>query len=216
MGMGQVQGAAIVGVAAALPMLKPNTTFNAFAVGIGDPLLSDIITTSASAPGVLRNLGVLTGGDQLGLVELGALYPAISSGATTTYRARSEFSFDPAQLSQGLFQVGLQDGQFTGAGFDILDFTLLENGNEVLDRKFTHLSDALAFFDDNTLSLGEIAPGSNGLVNLQFGLALTAHNAGDGFAVDFAIAAVPEPAQALLLLSFGLIGLGALRLRPRR
>jgi hypothetical protein len=59
------------------------------------------------------------------------------------------------------------------------------------------------------LDLGALSPGSDGLIDLTFDLFLTWHIAGDGFAVDLAVADVPEPRFAVLLatglaLVFGL------------
>ena len=58
---------------------------------------------------------------------------------------------------------------------------------------------ALAYFDDQVLDLGALSLGSDGLIDLTFDLFLTGHIAGDGFAVDLAVADVPEPRSAVLL-----------------
>ena len=95
-GAGKVNAEAVVGNAAPLPALKPNLTLNSFVAAVGDPLLSDVIATSAGKPNVISGLGIDTGaGDQLGLLEMGGLYPDVASGASATFGASSMFSFDP-------------------------------------------------------------------------------------------------------------------------
>jgi hypothetical protein len=199
--MGQVQGQAMVGIAAPLPALKPNTTLNAFAAGVGDPLLRDVLATSAGKPNVIHGLGIGGSGEQLGLLELGGLYPIVSSGAPATYTAFSEFSFDPSLLQKRSFRVGLQDATSTGNGFDSLEFRITSGGTLVLDRTFASLASALSFFTDQVLDIGRISPDSFGLLDLSFDFALTAHTPGEGFAIDLAIAAVPEPAGWLVLIT---------------
>jgi len=199
--MGQVQGQAMVGIAAPLPALKPNTTLNAFAAGVGDPLISDVLATSAGKPNVTGELGIGGHGEQLGLLELGALYPTLASGATTTFTASSEFSFDPELLREQFFRVGLQDAQWTGNGFDSLLFEIMSGSTMVVDETFTSLSSAASFFDDHVIDVGSITPDSSGLLDLSFDFELTAHTPGEGFAIDLAIAAVPEPPSWLMLAS---------------
>ena len=210
--MGAVSGQAQAAIAASLPMLKPNTTLNSFASAIEEPLLADVLSTSLGKPNVLAGLGIGNGGNALALAALGGLYPSLGSGASTVYRSSVEFVVDRTGLLNAELLVGLQDGQATGAGFDSLDFAIIEDGNLILDRIFTSLSSALAFFDDRVLDLGSITPDESGVLDLQFDLAVTAHNAGDGFAIDLVVAAVPEPSTLLMLLTGAVaVGVGLLR-----
>jgi hypothetical protein len=221
--MGQVQAEAMVGVAAALPALKPNSTLNAFVAAVGDPLLSDVLATSAGKPHVTSGLGINNGAEQVGLFEMGGLYPNLASGAPAVYTASASFSFDPAQLAGNSFRVGLQDAQWTGNGFDGLLFQITSGGTPFLSQSFTSLSSAISFFNDQVLNIGSIAPDSSGLLDLDFNFQLTAHAPGDGFAIDLAIAqvaSVPEPPSWMLLataiaamLSVGAVGWLGSRLR---
>jgi hypothetical protein len=68
---------------------------------------------------------------------------------------------------------------------------------------FTTTDSALAYFNDQVLELGALRPGSNGLIDLTFDLSLRGHVAGDGFAIDLAVANVPEP-RSVVLLAAGL------------
>jgi hypothetical protein len=191
--MGAVEGQGQAAIAASLPMLKPNTTLNSFASAIGDPLLSDVLATSFGKPNVLAGLAIDQGGNQLGLASLGGLYPSTASGASTIYNSSAEFMWERTGLLDTDLRVGLQDGQATGQGFDSLDFTIIEDGSVILDQLFTSLSSASAFFDDRVLDLGFVSASSSPSLDLEFDLMLTAHNPGDGFAIDLAVAAVPEP-----------------------
>ncbi len=213
--MGAVSGQAQAAIAASLPMLKPNTTLNSFASAIEEPLPADVLSTSLGKPNVLAGLGIGNGGNALALAALGALYPSLGSGASTVYRSSVEFVVDRTGLLNTELLVGLQDGQATGAGFDSLRFAITKDGNLTLDRIFTSVSSALAFFDDRVLDLGSITPDESGVLDLQFDLAVTAHNAGDGFAIDLAVAAVPEPSTLLMVLTcvMMVIGVGLLRRR---
>jgi hypothetical protein len=74
--MGNLQGQGQAAIAASLPALTPNTTLNAFGSAIAQPLISDVLGTSATAPDVVSALEVgRPDDDQLGLVSLGGLYP---------------------------------------------------------------------------------------------------------------------------------------------
>lgn len=182
-------------------MLKPNSTLNAFASAIGDPLVADVIATSKQNVAA----GLLGGGSHaLGLVWLGGLYPDIASGAPQTFTSSATFDIDATQVADLNLHVGLQDAVLTGSGFDLLDFAILLNGLAVEQQEFTSLLSALAYFDDRVLDFGAIVPTSAGLLDVAFNFALTAHRRGDGFAIDVAFAAVPEP-PILAMLFVGLV-----------
>jgi hypothetical protein len=208
-GRGQAQSEAAAGDATAFFSFKPNTTLNSFAGAVGDPLSSDVVATSVGKPNVIRGLEIGRGGHQLGLVELGGLYPTSSSGGSAVFFSSVSFEFNPTALGSPYFAVGLEDGQLSGGGFDLLNFEVLENGVPAVQSVFTTAESALAYFNDQVLDLGALRPGSNGLIDLTFDLSLTGHIAGDGFAIDLAVADVPEPRSAVLLatglaLVFGL------------
>jgi PEP-CTERM motif len=81
-----------------------------------------------------------------------------------------------------------------------------------VDQTFTSLPAALGRFDDQVIDLGPLPLEASGLQNLTLDLAVTAHNPGDGFAIDLAVADVPEPSSLLLLLATAAtLGFGAIR-----
>jgi hypothetical protein len=217
--MGSVQSQGQAAIAGSLPMLTPNTTLNAFGSAIAEPLVSDVLAASATAPNVVSALHVGTGGGQLGLVSLGGLYPTVASGASTTFIGSAAYTFDPTLLGGDLV-VGLLDGQATGSGFDSLAFQILVNGAPVVQQDFTSVPSALTYFDDDVLDLGAVtALGVDplGLLDVEFDLDVTAHNPGDGFAIDLAFAEVPEPSSLGLFgtaIAVAITLLGTARKRP--
>jgi hypothetical protein len=205
-GMGAVEAQAQGAIAASAPMLKPNTELNAFASAIGDPSLDDVLATSAGKPNVVTGLEVGQTDNQLGLMWLGGLYPDAASGAQETFSSSASFTIDPSEIMFGELKVGLQDGMATGNGFDALDFRIIVNGLLMAQQEFTTLGEALAYFDDKVLSLGNVFADASGFLNIEFDLAVTGHNLGDGFAIDLALASVPEPNEvALVGLGLGLV-----------
>ena len=85
---------------------------------------------------------------------LGSAYSDSGSGALLTYTSRAEFALDMTPLlesGQGLL-VGLLDPTALGIGFDTLGFQIEMQGSIVTDETFTSLGDALAYFDDRTLT----------------------------------------------------------------
>jgi hypothetical protein len=95
-------------------------------------------------------------------------------------------------------------------GFQSLRLVIEEEGLLVVNRTFTTLDAALAFFDDNVISLA--SPGPNfsdpfGILDLRIQLDVTTSGAGQGFATDFLLAFVPEPSLAWLLALAAALGL---------
>jgi hypothetical protein len=223
-GMGAAEAQGQAAIATSAPMLKPNTTLNAFASAIGDPLLSDVEATSAGKPNVLTGLAVGTGGNQLGLVWLGGLYTGDASGSPATFTTSANYEVNRPGIVGSDLRVGLQDAMATGNGFDSLDFQIVLDGATVVNWDFTSPSDvlscgtALSCFDDQVLNLGQVLPNSSGLLDLDFDLAVTAHVPGEGFAVDLAFATVPEPPTWLCFIvgSAGLLAFRTIRRRTGR
>jgi hypothetical protein len=214
-GMGAVQGQAQAGIAASPP--KPNTTLNAFASGIGDPRLADVLAASAGHSNVISALQIGHGGVPLGLVELAGRYPTIASGASAVYSSSVDFQFDPTKLSGSDIRVGLLSGSAFGSGFDSLVFEILVNGTMVDEQKFSSVTSASNYFDDHVLDLGPLGAGSSGSIDVQFALDVTAHRGDDGYGVDFAMASsVPEPSTESLVVTGALIWLTCTYVARRR
>ena len=148
-----------------------------------------------------------------GTAILGANYATDGGGASHTYSGSATFDFGYG----GDLMLGLIDDQLTGfaggLGFQSLEFTILDNGVEILDFNFKNLEVAESFFHDSVINLGSnLGPD----IDLTFGYNLVADGSG-GFGFDFAVGgAVPEPSTwAMMLLGFAGLGYAGYR-RARR
>jgi len=144
-----------------------------------------------------------------GTAILGANYATDGGGASHTYSASSTFDFGYG----GDLMLGLIDDQHEGfaggLGFQSMEFTILDNGVEILDLTFESLAVAESFFDDSVINLGSnLGPD----IDLTFAYNLVADGSG-GFGFDFALGgAVPEPSTwAMMLLGFAGLGYAGYR-----
>jgi hypothetical protein len=90
-----------------------------------------------------------------------------------------------------------------------MEFTILDNGVEILDVTFESLAVAESFFHDSVINLGSnLGPD----IDLTFGYNLVADGSG-GFGFDFAVGgAVPEPSTwAMMLIGFAGLGFAGYR-----
>jgi PEP-CTERM motif len=145
-----------------------------------------------------------------GAAIVGANTAADGGGGSNTYSAASTFDF----AYGGDLELGLIDNQENGfaggAGFQSMEFTIEDNGVEILDTTFRSLTVAESFFRDDVIDLGS-SLGPN--FDLTFGYTLVADGPG-GFGFDLAIGgAVPEPSTwAMMLVGFAGLGfMGARR-----
>ena len=179
---------------------NPGQTAYAFSVGLPDKDYATTLIGGASNVG-----GALLGpGDIVfGTAILGANYAPDGAGESHTYSASAMFDVNyRGDLQLGLID-NLQDGFAGGLGFQSIEFYVMSNRSEILDRSFTDLLSAEAFFNDGVTNLGSYS----GTADLTFGYNLVADGAG-GFGVDLAFGgAVPEPSTWAMLL-IGLAGLG--------
>ncbi len=97
--------------------------------------------------------------------------------------------------------IGFFDPTAVGAGFEALTFTLVGDGQTLIDRSFTSLAAAESFFADNPIDLGSLASGalSNPTLTLEATLTVTMSSSGSGFYTDLILgepAPPPPPAAA--------------------
>jgi hypothetical protein len=107
--------------------------------------------------------------------------------------------------------------------FDSLRFRAnREGGATEIDQTFLTAADAMAYFNDHVLALGDwTGVSSDNVLNLEFIFDVTSNDAGARFATDFlvgngtpTVAAIPEPSTYALLV-FGLVGMGMITRRRR-
>jgi hypothetical protein len=144
-----------------------------------------------------------------GAAILGANYATDGGGASQTYSGSATFDFGyGGDLMLGL--IDDQDAGFPGGlGFQSMEFTILDNGVEILDVTFESLAVAESFFHDSVINLGSnLGPD----IDLTFGYNLVADGSG-GFGFDFAVGgAVPEPSTwAIMLIGFAGLGFAGYR-----
>jgi hypothetical protein len=182
-----------------------------YALAVGSPSKSYAATLIGGASDVAKALLGLR--DQVfGTAILGGNYAPDGGGESQTYRASAEFQFRyGGDLSLGL--IDNQPAGFpAGAGFQSVQFTVMNGSAELLDKTFTGLGDAESYFADRVVDLGR-SPGVP--FDLTFSYTLTASGVG-GFGLDFAIGdPVPEP-STWIMLSLGFAGLGFCGYRASR
>jgi PEP-CTERM motif len=145
-----------------------------------------------------------------GTAILGANYVTDGGGASHTYSGSATFDFGYG----GDLMLALIDDQLTGfaggLGFQSMEFTIVDNGVEILDSIFESLAVAESFFHDNVVDLGPSLGGPG--IDLTIGYNLVADGSG-GFGFDFAVGgAVPEPSTwAMMLIGFAGLGFAGYR-----
>ena len=179
----------------------------AYAFTLGDP---DKAYTATLIGGESNIAGALLG-PILGAAILGANYAPDGGGESDVYTATSTIEFVyGGDLALGL--IGDQQSGFTGgAGFELIEFIISDDGTTILDKTFASLAAADSFFDDQVINLGSsYGPG----VDLTFAYTLTADGPG-GYGVDFVVGgAVPELSTwAMTLVGFAGLGFAGYRCR---
>jgi PEP-CTERM motif len=180
--------------------VNPGQTAYAFSTALPDKAYSATLIGGAShvASALLGPRDAV-----FGTAILGANYAPDGGGESETYSATSTFDFGYG----GDLRLGLIDDQVSGfangLGFQSMEFTIAEDGVEVLDVTFGSLAIAESFFRDDVIDLGaDLGP-----IDLTFGYKLIADGSG-GLGFDLAIGgAVPEPSTWSMML-IGFAGLG--------
>ena len=185
---------------------NPGQTAYAFSTALPDKAYSATLIDGAS-----NVAGALLGPRDavFGTAILGANYATDGGGASHTYSGSATFDFGyGGDLMLGL--IDDQDAGFPGGlGFQSMEFTILDNGVEILDLTFESLAVAESFFHDSVINLGSnLGPD----IDLTFGYNLVADGSG-GFGFDFAVGgAVPETSTwAMMLIGFAGLGYAGYR-----
>ena len=143
--------------------VNPGQTAYAFSTALPDKAYAATLIDGAS-----NVAGALLGPRDavFGTAILGANYATDGGGASHTYSGSATFDFGyGGDLMLGL--IDDQDAGFPGGlGFQSMEFTILDNGVEILDLTFESLAVAESFFHDSVINLGsDLGPD----IDLTFG-----------------------------------------------
>jgi hypothetical protein len=195
---------------------------DAIALARGSPEPGDV----ESATQGTTQVAAAFSGDAIDLVlslgQVGFTRSYQGEGELTTRQAAFEIAPDAFAVSvlQDVM-LGFMNPGFLGEGFDSLRFQANLGDETVVDESFDELDEALAYFDDRVLDLGNFSISGGPRLQLVSPLQLVfdwsgfADNDGeDRFGLDFivGVAPIPEPGTGLLLA----LGLTLLAAHGRR
>lgn len=118
--------------------------------------------------------------------------------------------FQFATTAEQHVQIAFSSG--AGTGFDMLEFSILNHGQELFSRSFLGSADADLFFNGTLLDLGWFGAGMQDLVIRSAFTFTTPGSYGFNYLVGTSVSAVPEPSTWLAML----LGLGTLVMVARR
>jgi hypothetical protein len=135
--------------------------------------------------------------------ELGGGYSTGGTIAQTTTVSLNE-TVDLTKLStRGELVVGLFDGKVVGTGVESVTFTLVADGDTVINQTFSSAAQALAYFSNDGIgSLGSLASGGTlgaNTLTLKATLTVTTLGAGSGFYGGLIIGDPPASKPALTM-----------------
>ncbi len=116
--------------------------------------------------------------------ELGGAYAKSGGTAPQTTTETVNLTVDLTQLaSRQNLVAGFYNATELGAGFTSLTFTLTGDGTSLVNKTFTTLASAQAFFSDTAMSLGSLSTGALGgnILTLVATFSITTDAAGSGF-----------------------------------
>ncbi|HEY4084243.1 MAG TPA: PEP-CTERM sorting domain-containing protein [Burkholderiaceae bacterium] len=183
---------------------------NSFSNVAGVPVAADV---SAAIANHANATAAMNGGTALGVGALGVM---AAGGSSATYSSSAELTFRFSNA--GTLSLSLLDGLAAGTdAYGSLTFSVMANGVALVSRSFSTELDALAYFNDQSILLGDF----NGVVDLTLSVSMTSDVSGQGFAGSYLLSvaplepslpAIPEPASWATML----LGLAALIGRQRR
>jgi hypothetical protein len=189
----------------------------AFATGL--PNAVDVAARLAGNPNVAATFAH-PANQTLGLLHQGGGYAGLLGGTSRLSTSTVDFDISVLQLTNpGSILLGFLDPVTTG--FDMLRFRANKEGGAIeIDLTFMNSADAIAYFNDQVVVLGDwITTGSDNIMDLQFIFDVTSNDAGANFNTNFLVGngtltPIPEP-STYVLFAFGLLGLVVIARRRR-
>jgi hypothetical protein len=185
-----------------------NTASALTAAGVG----SGNVAVAFTAGRAVSDAFLTPGGADIGIGDMSAAYGG--GGQPLDYTATALFDFTTTAQSEAL-DLNFSD-KAVGVGFNTLDLLIKVVGGTTIDKSFTTLATAEAFFAD-PISLGAVGAG-NQSVSITYDLVFnsgTLAKAGNGFGFTYTLIdpplGVPELSTwAMMLVGLaGLVGVGS-------
>jgi len=157
-------------------------------------------------------------------MHMGGGYAGNANGTSRTSTATVDFNLDVTKVANKQFLTfAFLDPAVSGSGFDSMRFRVnREGGAAELDLTFVAAADAMTFFNDHTVSVGDwTGVSADNILDIQIIFDVTSNNAGSAFNTNFLVGnatpinnAIPEP-STYVLFAFGLLGMAVITRRRR-
>lgn len=182
----------------------------------GGPSISEALAALSGHPKVSAGFNIGAGGDAIGLGLIGFKAVATAIGTSHVHHSVTHFSVDLGQIAVGQnLRVGFLDAVFGGKGFANL-FIMIHAASSSdagarpdVERNFSDVAAATAFFHDNLVELGPVTNGV-GAIELTISVTYTSRTADDSFRTNFiagnVAGAVSTPASSANGLWHALVG----------
>jgi len=223
-GTGSAQAAARAAVSQPAPAVADASGKEALAFATGLPNAADVTTVLAGNPNATATFSA-SGTQALGLMHMGGGYAGNANGASRTSTATVDFNLDVTKVATKQFLTfAFLDPAVSGSGFDSLRFRVNREfaATAQLDMTFLAAADAMTFFNDHMVSVGNwTGVSADNILDIQIIFDVTSNDAGAAFNTNFLVgnatpitAAIPEP-STYVLFAFGLLGMAVITRRRR-
>jgi len=193
------------------------------ATAIGSSQFAQSAWALPAAGGDYVTAAAMAAPDVAGGAATGELVGAGMHAVSNTYTTGAdpwELPLVPMPVTSTSFQfatgaeqhVQIAFSSSAGTGFDLLEFTILNHGQELFSRSFLGSAEADLFFNGTLLDLGWFGAGMQDLVIRSAFTFTTPGSYGFNYLVGTSVSAVPEPSTWLAML----LGLGTLVMVARR
>ena len=179
----------------------------------GGPSISEALAALAGHPKVSAGFNIGAGGDAIGLGLIG--FTGAPNAIGNVHSTVTHFSVDLGQIAVGQnLRVGFLDAAFGGKGFGVSVMIHASSSSDTVtrpnvERNFSDVAAATAFFHDNLVDLGPVTNGV-GAIELTITVTHASLTADDSFRTNFIVGnvagAVSTPASSANGLWHALVG----------